>query len=270
MICLFNGCSHSEGTYDIFPNETWTNITLKSISENSTFLHIHSRDGWDNEHLFGHLNNLEIDSYKDLGISVAKSGKGNDAICFETINYVEYLKQINRKPDYVFIQWSGPTRRLFQTVDDKVQFINLHNITEMGVEPYWEPLGSSLTLTHYVILQTYLEKNNIEYVFIDYPGLDDKLYNPYLKKSINYNKVVSGPDEIPLLEYIIKNNLNIDKDGHPNRNGHRYLSQKVLNILDIDLIDSQKWIEVNRLEECIEKGFNDNFFTNIYQKQLPI
>jgi len=269
MICLFNGCSHSEGSNGIFVNETWTNIVLKSISKNSTFLHIHSRDGFDNEHLFKHLDNIELDFSNDVGISVARSGKGNDAICFETINYVEYLKQINKKPDYVFIQWSGPTRKLFQTVDDKVQFINPHNIEELGIEPNWEPLGSSLTLTYYVILQNYLEKNNIEYVFIDYPGVEERVYNPYLKKSINYNRVVSSPNNLPLLDYLIKNNLNVDKDGHPNRKGYRYLSQQVLNILGIDLISSNKWNTITKSEVLVQKQFNYKFITNIYTVDTP-
>lgn len=260
MICLFNGCSHTEGTHPISPQKTWSNIVLKSLSIDSKFIHIHSCDGWDNEHIFGHLNNTKqtLNFTHDIGISVAKSGKGNDSICFETINYVEYLKQINKKPDYIFIQWSGPTRRIVQTWDDKVQYLNPHNISEIGFQPNWEPLGSSLTLTYYVILQNYLEKNNIEYVFIDYPGINDIVYNPYLKKSINYNKVFSISGNINLLEYLIEHNLNIDKDGHPNELGHYFIAESVMGILKKNTIKYSDLLKIFN-EDYLESQYNEYY-----------
>ena len=286
MISLFNGCSHTEGCNGITPNETWSNIVLKSISKNSIFLHLCSTSevGTD-EYIFQHLNNLELEYNSDIGISVAKAGKGNDAICFETINYVEFLKQIDKKPEYVFIQWSGPTRKIVQTFDGQTQWLNPFNCAsnpnEPGFHPNWEPVGSSLTLTYYFILQTYLEKNNIKYVFIDYPGLENRMYNSYLKKSINYNKVISGTGDIPckefefdthnkhnkqiLLNYFVENNLNSDIDGHPNREGYRYLGKKVCDVLGIDLIDSHKWDMIIESEELNWTSHSDKFYTKLYE-----
>ena len=79
---------------------------------------------------------------------------------------VKYLKQIKQKPDYVFIQWSGTSRKLIQTPENKVQFVNPYNVnSKLGRDITLEPLASSLTLTYYIILQNYLENNNIKYVF---------------------------------------------------------------------------------------------------------
>lgn len=244
MISLFNGCSHTEGE-KIPPTQAWPNIVLQSLSVGAKFYHINSIHGHEDEHLFNHLSNIEkfISFKQSCGISIAKAGKGNDAICFETINYVEYLKQIKQKPDYVFIQWSGTSRKLIQTPENKVQFVNPYNVnSKLGKDITLEPLASSLTLTYYIILQNYLENNNIKYVFIDYMGIEDDVFNPYLKKSIKYDKVVYGKDDT-LIDIFKVKHLNIDKDGHPNEKGFHYLASKVLEKLNITPILFHTWID---------------------------
>lgn len=268
MICLFNGCSHTEGS-QIPPSQTWANLVLKSISPLSKFYHIHSVDGNADEHIFKHLNGIDefIDFKNPTGLSVAKSGKGNDAICFETINYVEYLKQIHKKPDYVFIQWSGPSRSIVQDlVTNYVQFINPHNVEEFKyntLKP--EPLASSLTLTYYIILQNYLENNKIKYIFVDYMGTDDIVYNPYIKKSINYDNIVGNT----LIDLFKITDLTIDKEGHPNDMGFRYIASLILEKLNLSVISTPKWISHHQKINYTEDKLND-FFIITYPSKAKL
>jgi hypothetical protein len=238
MLVFFNGCSHTEGSPVAF-YKTWSNIVLQSIKEDANFHHIHGKTGWDDEFLFRHIIGIEKYLKNDCGISVAKAGKGNDAICFETINYIEYLKQHNKKPDIACIQWSGPSRKLIQTVDDKVNFINPHWDKEYLQHLNFEPLGSSLTKTYYVILEQYFKSNNIQYVFIDYMGHEIG-FNEYLSDSIDYSKVVKN-DELTLIELFKKKEWVVDEWGHPNEDGYHELASRVCDILNIKPIGRKKF-----------------------------
>tara|TARA_B110000459_G_scaffold29576_1_gene29848 strand:+ start:2167 stop:3009 length:843 start_codon:yes stop_codon:yes gene_type:complete len=253
MIYFFNGCSHTEGA-QIPPTQTWANMVLQSISLGAKFYHIRSIHGDTDVHLFQALTDIkkQISFKEPIGISVAQSGKGNAAICFETINYIEYLKQIKQKPECVFIQWSGPSRTFIQTPEDQVQFITPYNVnSKLGKDVILEPLASSLTLTYYIILQNYLENNNIKYVFIDYMGIEDDVFNSYLKKSIKYDKVVYGKDDT-LIDIFKVKHLNIDEQGHPNEKGFYYLASKILDKLNITTIPYHTWIDNLQYDDVIK------------------
>jgi len=252
MLVFFNGCSHTEGS-TINTERTWSNIVLKSIEPNSKFFHIHGKGGFDDEFLFRHINGIEKYLKGNCGISVAKSGKGNDAICFETINYIEYLKKIDKKPDYVCIQWSGTSRKIIQTIDNKINFINPHSDKNLLDRLNFEPLGSSLTKTYYIILQNYLQNNNINYVFMDYMGIDEKTYNDYIDDSIDYTKVVTNK-KTTLIDELKKKNWVVDRFGHPNEIGYHYLASKVCDILNINVISKEDF-------DYIERGSNKKYET---------
>lgn len=267
MLALFNGCSHTEGA-QLTSTETWAHMVLKSISFKSTFYHIFSRHGRGGEGLFGHFNNIEniVDFSENNGISIARSGKGNDAICFETINYIEYLKQINQKPDYVFIQWSGPSRKLIQEQSSdskfKTQFVNPHSAPQFNEKIILEPLASSITLTYVKILQDYLNFNKINYVFINYMGIY-KTLNSFLFDSLDFSKIVQEDStSAGCIVHIRQNNLTIDEHGHPNQKGYQYLTSKVCDILKTKPVSNKIFLSIVK-GGCEPLIFNEDF---LYRK----
>ena len=86
-----------------------------------------------------------------------------------------------------------------------------------------------------VILQDYFKLLKINYVFINYFPLDSRISNLPLLKELDIDKFVSFNDSThPLfegwLDSIVNSNgkLNKDPQGHPNINGMKLISSKVI------------------------------------------
>lgn len=239
MIILFNGCSHTEGSG--VPNtQTWSNMVFRSISRTGKFIVINDSVNENNMTCykkleFIHRFNLENES-EPIGISLARSGKGNDAIFYETIEAIEHLKKINKKPNMVFIQWSGPNRRIIQQISDyeEVYYVNPsdgnRNLLPM------DPLASKQSVTYIKSLETYLKLNNIDYVFIPFMEFDpsEKFKGTKTYKSLDFSKIIIAPSGWGgFRTHFIENDMNIDEAGHTTTLGHWVFANFIIDRVSI-------------------------------------
>ena len=236
MILLFNGCSHTEGS-QITSTRTWAGIVCKSLIRNSTFIHLRVKRENGGQTLTEYFNNIEklLDKEKNYGISIAKSGKGNDSICLETIEAIEKLKSLDKKPFYVFIQWSGVSRRMFQLPNNKMEYINPWDNPQGGLPI--DPLASELSIFYIKILQDYLNLNKIHYLFLPYMEFDPdgeyKKTSSY--KSLDFSKIITTDGDIgKFITYFKENNLTVDEQGHPTSLGNWFLACKVIDKLEFE------------------------------------
>lgn len=142
---------------------------------------------------------------------------GNDWIFHKSI---ESLININPKPDLVIIQWSAPNRRVHQDIEGKEWYVNAHDHTHLY--PKFEPMASKHTLHYIYCMQEFLLKNNFNYLFIDYFGLDLSV-----KKSSVYNEI----DWRRFIEikrnFMVKNGFTWDNLGHLNIEGTNWIVNKI-------------------------------------------
>lgn len=234
MILLFNGCSHTEGA-KITSTKTWANIVCKSLERQSKFFHIkYHKKG---QTISKYLNNIEeiLQYEENFGISLGKSGKGNDAICFETIESVEKLKDINKKPDYVFIQWSGVSRRMIQLPNNTIEYINPWDGVNYGLPI--DPLASELSIYYIRLLESYLKLNNIDYVFLPYMEFDDEEYYKKLSsyKNLDFSNIVLHKDGFgKFINSYKESNLTVDRQGHPTTLGHWFLASEIMDKISLN------------------------------------
>ena len=231
MIILFNGCSHTEGS-GVPRVSTWANMVCKSLVRNSTFFHVGFTKSQTLSKYFKYIVDI-IKDEKNLGISIARSGKGNDSICLDTLEAIENLKDINKKPDYVFIQWSGVARRLIQKRSGTLEYANPWDSPEFGLPI--EPHASEISIYYMKLLESYLKLNNIEYIFLPYMEFDTeenyKTLSSY--KNLDFSKIILHKNGFgKFMDYFKKNNLTIDEQGHPTTLGHWFLAGEFLNKLD--------------------------------------
>ena len=238
MTILFNGCSHTEGSG--VPNtQTWSNMVFRSIFRSGKFIAI--RDSV-NQNMTAYKKleflrsfNLENES-EPIGISLARSGKGNDTILYETIEAIEHLKSINKKPKLVFIQWSGPNRRLIQHISryEEVYYVN-PNDGSPNLIPM-EPLASKQSITYIKCLETYLKSNNIDYIFIPFMEFDpdDNYKSTKTYKSLDFENIILAPSGWGgFRTHFIEKNMNIDEAGHTTILGHWVLANLIINRVPI-------------------------------------
>lgn len=223
MILLTNGCSHSVPVKEV-PNTEWCSLVSNKMGI--------SHYVWMGKHddFFFNDRNLYLDSISklpedDFTFSLASSGKSNDCIYFETIETIERLLKLNKKPDLVLIQWSGPSRRITMDItDDRVFCVTPDDIIENVAIPHFEPLASELTTRYSSLLSHYLKEKGIKYKFLFYFKIDERvLGRDILLDTKNYISFPNG-----LIEYIKKHNLTWDVIGHPSVDGHRYISNLFL------------------------------------------
>jgi hypothetical protein len=241
MIILFNGCSHSEGAG--VPNtQTWSNIVFRSIFRSGKFIAIRESV---NQNMTAYkklefLRSFNLENESDpIGISLARSGKGNDAILYETIEAIEHLKSINKKPKLVCIQWSGPNRRVIQHISryEEVYYVN-PNDGSPNLIPM-EPLASKQSITYIKCLETYLKSNNIDYIFIPFMEFDpdDNYKSTKTYKSLDFEKIIISNGEFGKFRLnFLKNNLAIDSVGHPSALANWIMAGKIVEKLNLNVI----------------------------------
>lgn len=239
MILYVNGCSHTVGyelnTNSAWPiklaetlwgneNENWNRFDMNEIllDKYTSKSNLHKLENWNK--YFTSNNTL---------VNESKSSKGNDRIYFESIDMIQRLILLDKKPDFVVIQWSGVNRKLFNYFGE-VKEINPYNIiatanahdwTEKGL--YHEPYASKHTLQKMISLQSFLKKNNIEYVFVPYMELEKSDWMVELEE-LDLSRFTASPFEGHRNE-IRRKCFSIDIQGHPNWMGHDYLLQKILD-----------------------------------------
>jgi hypothetical protein len=154
----------------------------------------------------------------------SKPGVGNDWIFHKSM---ENLVLMDPKPDLVIIQWSSPNRRTHQDLEGKEWYITAHDNPHLY--PKYEPMGSKHTLHYIYCIQEWLIRNNINYLFFDYFGLDSSIQKLNVYKVIDWSKFI----EIKR-DYLVINGFTWDNLGHPNLVGVNWMVNKIGEKLGYD------------------------------------
>lgn len=229
MVIYSIGCSHTYGHCVSHKSMVWSNIIMDSLVKDYT--------------TFGtglpKLTTESIGRSKNIFVNDAACGVGNDYIFHKTLENVNLLIEEKRKPDYVFIQWSGPNRRQHCTPEGKLMYINLFDNVEQGIK--FEPMASEHTLHYIFTLQEFLKSENIKYCFFNYMALDRSIKYLSTFNRIDFNNFINFDFEKKiiyrgLLEFMIENDFSCDEYGHPNERGNYYIASHVAKKLDIDIL----------------------------------
>ena len=166
-------------------------------------------------------------------ISLSFDGKSNQTIFLETIEYINKCISNDSKPDYVVIQWSGPSRTLncipnTYATYEWIEATPMDN-TEYGV--LIEPFASLQTLMYIYNLQTFLKSHNINYTFMCYMELDSSVTKLDTFNLIDLNNFISYEDSHPILDGFINNFKErgwvADTAGHPSSKASKYMAGKI-------------------------------------------
>jgi hypothetical protein len=178
----------------------------------------------------------------DIFINDSVCGAGNDYIFHKTLENVNLLINENKKPDYVFIQWSGPNRRQHCTPDGNVVYVNLFDNVDLGVK--FEPMASEHTIHYMFSLQEFFKNNNIKYYFFNYFGLDYSIKDLNIYKKIDFNFFLDfnlGENFIfnGLLNFMVENGFSCDQYGHPNEDGNRFIAEYINQKISVNNLKIQ-------------------------------
>jgi hypothetical protein len=232
MIVYTNGCSHTAG-HCVKHYQSWPHMVLESLKGDKSFLSFYRKP----------IVGMEIKKQLLVGDSIlfneAQWGAGNDYILHHTIESINKLISLNKKPDFVFIQWSGTNRRLHSTIYGDEKYINLDDSPELGIK--FEPMGSLHTCHYVYILQEFLKMNKISYLFFNYMAWDESVSNSYTFPKIDLDNWVDfdmGKDIIfnGLIDLFKSKNYTCDSAGHPNIEGNHYIAKNILNKLGKEII----------------------------------
>ena len=223
MIVYSNGCSHTFG-HCVEKEEVWVNLIMKKLVDN--YVKFESN-------LSGFTETL-IKNESNVYINESRCGAGNDYIFHKSLESISTLISFDKKPDYVFIQWSGPNRRIHCLPNGEIKFVNPQDNIEYQVK--FEPMGSEHTLHYMFSLQEFLKKENIPYYFINYMGLDYRIKDLSIFNKIDFSHFINfnnGTDIIfsGILDEIKKNKMSCDELGHPNKEGNEYIANEILKKL---------------------------------------
>ena len=222
MVIYSIGCSHTYGHCLENKDLVWSNIIMSSFSKNYTTYGVN----------FNKLDVVSLKNSNDVFINDSICGAGNDFIYHKTLESVSLLIKENKKPDYVFIQWSGPNRRQHCTPDGNIIYVNLFDNVGEGIK--FEPMASLHTLHYMFSLQEFLKNNNIKYHFFNYFGLDHSIKDTNVFNNINFDFFLDfnlGDNFLyeGLLNFMVKNNYSCDEHGHPNIEGNYFIANHILN-----------------------------------------
>ena len=231
MRVLINGCSHT--AIESFKDKDISHIGNPNIRK-SWIWELKKLINIKNVYTVPQPNiNLEISKYskifnKETIISLANDAQGNDSIIFSTFSFLRELDRINKKPDLVLIQFSGPVRRIVSRFDDNIDFSTPHENYEFGIN--FEPSGSFLTLNNMIVLQDYLKTHKYNYYFLNYFPINNIVENLEIYKELDLSKFITYKNNHPIfdgwLNDVIKDGLNIDEFGHPNEKCMEIISNK--------------------------------------------
>lgn len=222
MIIYSNGCSHTH-VHCVEKDEIWSSLIMKNFVKDYHF-HISSTN---------YFNTANTQN-ENILINDSRCGAGNDYILHTSLENITYLLKNNLKPDYVFIQWSGPNRRQHCEPNGRIVNVNLYDNVEYGVK--FEPMGSIHTLHYMYLLQEFLESYNINYRFFNYMELDKNIINNQVYNNLNKKNIIDfGMGEKiltkGLINFMKENNFSCDNDGHPNVEGNRFIANEIIKTL---------------------------------------
>lgn len=224
MIIYVNGCSHTIGVSGVY---SWSYIIGKSISKKIKY------DTQKN------ISKILYSYNQNTLYNVSDSGKGNDMIFYETIEFLSNCKLNNIKPNYVFIQWSGPSRVAKQDVFGNMVLHTPADEEKQNV--IFEPHASRTSLSYIFSLQEILKSMDIDYYFCCYMDFDKDSQKYPMFNSIDLERFISFDNEIhPILggfrDMMRKKYLVLDGAGHPSFLGHYFIANKFLEKINIESV----------------------------------
>jgi hypothetical protein len=224
MIIYTNGCSHTAG-YCIPLQKTYTNIVMNSLCIDESYT------------INPKLTHTPIPT--NILFNDARYGAGNDYIYHHSIERISQLISINKKPDYVIIQWSGSNRRMNCGTTGIVEFVNPWDRPELGVP--FEPMASEHSIHFIFALQEFLKSNKINYWFFNYMALDKCIKKSYILPLIDFTKFIDFGNGDYLFEGLIdffkSQNLCCDEQGHPNQEANFIIANKITDKLNVTMIN---------------------------------
>jgi hypothetical protein len=245
MLLYVNGCSHSDDLWlekdDKFNfSFVWACHLIKNFTSNFDYYRIVGDELYvrpfkidSNEPKVQLNKSLKI--INDTLINDSVSGSGNDRLFHTTLESLTKLIESGNKPDLVVLQWTGVNRRESCGADGEPILVTLFDNIDHHLK--FEPMASTHTLHYMFVLQEFLKKNHINYRFFTYMGVDKIIKTLSVYKKIDFDKFVDfGNDTIfnGLIELIKENEYNRDKQGHPNKKGAKFISDKIYqNILNL-------------------------------------
>lgn len=237
MILYTNGCSHTDDhpwteRFDIDHKYTysWPVKLMDNFSKDYKYI----------RNLL-ELNDSTIPEFNssDYLINDSVSGAGNDHIFHSTLESLGKLFNSNVKPDISIIQWSGPSRREHFPPDGTGRiFINPTENTEYQLK--FEPMASTHSLHYIYTLQELFKSKGIKYLFFNYIPLDENIKKLTIYKQIDFDKFVNFEDNKEtifngLVDLIISKKFNNDLMGHANPDGNTFISNKILDKINLFL-----------------------------------
>ena len=222
MIIYSNGCSHTH-VHCVGKQEIWSSFIMKSFVTDY-YMFISSTNYF----------NVNLTNDENILINESRCGAGNDQIFHQTLETLTHLIDNNKRPNYVFIQWSGPNRRQHCLPNGEMVNVNLYDNVEYNVK--FEPMASKHTLHYMYVLQEFLKKENIDYYFFNYMPLDKSIKNLSTYENIDFDRFINfgyGKDILTtgILEYIKNNQMSCDNMGHPNEVGNEFIANQILKRL---------------------------------------
>jgi hypothetical protein len=227
MLIYSNGCSHTIG-HEIDWLRTWPHFTIRGILGHNQY----------------QINPLITDKKeKNVLYNEGIQGAGNDYIFHQSLESISKLIQNNEKPDYVFIQWSGPNRRQHCLPDGEILNVNLFYNIEYNIK--FEPMGSMHTLHYIFAMQEFLKKNNINYCFLSFMSIDESIKKLNIYKEMDLDKFlyIEYDNEIlfnGILSHLKKEHMTLDLGGHANETGHLIVANELLKKLKFDELNYNK------------------------------
>ena len=243
MIIYNNGCSHTKTGEDFF-SHGYFDIVCKELFNNDYQSVTLERGLYNYEK--NKLLKLKLNSTNIL-FKHALSGKSNDLIFFETLNFIYTTLDTELKPNLIIIQWSGPNRRFHSEPDGGIIDINPHDNTDLGIK--FEPLATEQTLQYMITLQDVCKLHNIEFIFIPYMELDkDVSETSPITNQLNLDKFTTS-----LIEghrnFFRESGYSMDLQGHPNFYGIYYIAKLILKILNKDIGPIENYIETSDIDK---------------------
>ncbi len=233
MILYTNGCSNTYGHCNDSIHSTWPHIVLKSLvypNSISVFSSMNTKQSI--------VPNFD-DIKNDVLLNEAMTGGGNDYIFHSTIESLSKLLNYGLKPDYVIIQWSGTNRKIHIKENGEEILIQPTQYPEYEIK--WEPVGSKHTIHYVYMLQEFLKKYNINYLFFNYMEWDKSVKKLNVFSEIDMNRWVdfgAGNDILfkGIKDYMVAKGLSCDDAGHPNLNGSYFIANQILNKLGVNTL----------------------------------
>lgn len=238
MIIYVNGCSHSDDIWqqtDEVRNGSfvWSHHLMNNFTEKFKYYRVIGTDLVKRPKIIGEREiNTKIESINkipdDILINDSVSGSGNDRILHTTLQSLSELLKINQIPKLVVVQWSGVSRREHCDVDGKPLFVTPFDNSHLY--PKFEPMASIHTIHYIFLLQQFLIKNKINYLFFTYMGLNPLIQNLSVYSYVDIDKIIDFGNETlynGLIDLFKNMGLVRDNHGHPNEKGAKFISDTI-------------------------------------------